>query len=49
MVPEEIEAWKREQVISAVIVVSTETDNTFEIGSGFRSARYAMYPDNIVE
>ena len=49
VVPDEIEAWKREHGIAAVIVVSTEADKTFKIGSGFWSARYATFPDQLVD
>ena len=49
VVPDEIEAWKREYGIAAVIVVSTEAGKTFKIGSGFWSARYATFPDQLVD
>ena len=49
VVPDEIEAWKREYGLAAVIVVSTEADKTFKIGSGFWSARYATFPDQLVD
>ena len=49
LVPDEIEAWKREYGLAAVIVVSTEAGKTFKIGSGFWSARYATFPDQLVD
>ena len=49
LVPDEIAAWVRDERLSAIIVVSTEADKTFKIGSGFWSARYATFPDLMVD